>query len=172
VNRAAHFVDDRLLGGTTGLKDRYTVSLWIWNGMPSQARDIAGWFFSRGEDGVLDERGCHLGIGGTSGHTGKLILLNGSGTAVTGGRTEISRWQWNHVALVRDGDRVRVYLNGAETPEIDCEAPANFATQPQSLFFGGRCDNSSNWEGRLDEIAIFDRVLTPAELTAFSGTKP
>jgi hypothetical protein len=30
------------------------------------------------------------------------------------------------------------------------------------FYFGGRGDNRSNWEGRLDEIAVFDRVLDAA----------
>jgi hypothetical protein len=171
-NRAAHFVDDRLLGRIDALKDRYTVSLWIWNGMPSHARDVAGWFFSRGEDAVLDKRGDHLGVGGASGHEGKLIFLHGDGATVTGGKTEIARWQWNHVALVRDGEHIRVYLNGSSTPEIDTSAAADFAADCQNLFFGGRCDNAANWEGRLDEIAVFDRALTPAELVTISGKHP
>ena len=28
----------------------------------------------------------------------------------------------------------------------------------------GRSDNEANWEGRLDEIAIFDRALTAREV--------
>ena len=43
------------------------------------------------------------------------------------------------------------------------------ALQPvQSLFLGGRHDNQSNWEGRLDEAAIFDRALSAAEVKALS----
>ncbi len=30
--------------------------------------------------------------------------------------------------------------------------------------FGGRSDNDSNWEGRLDEVAVFPRVLSVAEI--------
>jgi hypothetical protein len=33
-----------------------------------------------------------------------------------------------------------------------------------AVFFGGRSDNDSNWEGRLDEIAVFDRALSAAEV--------
>jgi len=35
---------------------------------------------------------------------------------------------------------------------------------PDGLIFGGRSDNEDNWEGRLDEIAVFDFVFTEADI--------
>ena len=35
-----------------------------------------------------------------------------------------------------------------------------------SWFLGGRCDNFSNFEGRLDEIAIYGRALSAGEVAA------
>jgi hypothetical protein len=61
--------------------------------------------------------------------------------------------------LVREADMARVYLNGKL--EIECKAPR---VSIPSVFFGGRSDNDSNWEGRLDEIAVFDRALSAAEI--------
>ena len=89
---------------------------------------------------------------------------NGGRRAV--GRTAIERWAWNHVALVRDGKTARVYLNGDPDPEIDREIVSGSSANPDEVFFGGRSDNESNWEGRLDEIAIFDRALSVDEIQA------
>jgi hypothetical protein len=58
---------------------------------------------------------------------------------------------------------VRVYLNGADKPEIDLQAPGKFPAAFNQVFVGGRSDNSNNWEGRLDEVAIYPRALTPVE---------
>lgn len=159
-NRAVHFSGDRLRARIPSLGDAYSVSVWIWNGMPNEGRDVTGWLLSRGRDHVLDAFGDHVGIGGASGHPGKLIFLHGSQEQPIGGSTEIERWTWNHVLFVRDGERVRIYLNGNESPEIETTAPAGFPAELRELFLGGRCDNVANWEGRLDEIAIFDRALT------------
>jgi hypothetical protein len=163
TNRAAHFVGERLRARVSDLGENYSVSMWIWNGLPSDAREVTGWFFSRGRDHVLDAYGDHLGIDGTSGEPGKLVFLQGNGEDVSRGRTEIARWTWNHVLLVREGDQVRVYLNGVEEPEIETAAPVRFPPGYEQVFFGGRCDNADNWEGRLDEIALFDRSLTVEE---------
>ena len=70
--------------------------------------------FSRGDDHGLSVNGDHIGIGGKSGSTGKLIFFNGTNDKeVVAGKTEIPRWQWQHVVLVRDGGTVRAYLNGS-----------------------------------------------------------
>ncbi len=160
-NRAPHFVAGRLRARLPELGDRYSLSLWLWNGMPNDGREVSGWFFSRDHDHGLGAYGDHLGIGGKSGATGKLIFLHGE-NPIAAGRTEIPRWQWQHVVLVRDGGNVRAYLNGAL--EIETQAPANFPNGFDSCFFGGRSDNDSNWEGRLDEIALFDRALSADEV--------
>ncbi len=59
--------------------------------------------------------------------------------------------------LVRDGKTVRVYLNHETRAEIEAKAATGVVAGLDQLFFGGRCDDQANWEGRLDEIAVFDR---------------
>ena len=167
TNRAPHFVGGRLRARLAGVGDRYSVSGWIWNGMPVEGRDVSGWFFSRGRDHGLGAFGDHLGVGGKSGHTGKLIFFHGSdATSVVAGKSTVPRWEWQHVALVRDGETVRAYLNGAL--ELETRTPAVFPTGLDQHFFGGRSDNDSNWEGRLDEIAVFDRALSAADVKKLS----
>jgi hypothetical protein len=140
--------------------------------MPTDGREVTGWMFSRGHDFGLGPNGDHLGVGGTASDPGKLIFLRGKGgegPKPVAGRTEIQRWSWYHVVFVRDGERVRIHLNGNSQPEIETESPAAFPDGFDRLFFGGRCDNESNWEGRLDEIAVFERALSAEEIGAPSA---
>ncbi|MEW4527394.1 LamG domain-containing protein [Maioricimonas sp. JC845] len=168
TNRAAMFAGGRLQSRLVGSGDRYSVSTWIWNGMPNDGRDVSGWIFSRGRDWGLGAESDHLGIGGTSGHTGKLIFQHGTdGDGIVAGKTEIPRWTWQHVVFTRDGESVRVYLNGKL--EIETTSPAGFPANMDRLFLGGRSDNAANWEGRLDEIAIFNRPLSPEEVAQLAA---
>ena len=73
-------------------------------------------------------------------------------------------WDLSDVLFVRDHDRVQIFLNGDPQPEIQSQSPADFPAQFDQLFFGGRSDRQSNWEGRLDEIAVFDRPLTADDI--------
>jgi hypothetical protein len=190
-NRAAMFVGGRLRATNYMTNDKYSISLWLWNGMPNEGREVSGWFFSRGTDHGLDQWSEHLGIGGTSGHTGKLIYFPGDDQSqVTAGKTVIPRWEWQHVAFVRSGLAVKVYLNGELELEAKVRPPVtkeesarrlgidpnsdvlNWTSIPtgyHTLFFGGRSDNQSNWEGRLDEIILYNRVLTAKEISNLAG---
>ena len=119
--------------------------------MPNDGRDVSGWLYSRDHNHGVSAYGEHLGIGGKGGNAGKLIFQTDT---ILAGKTVISRWTWQHLALVHESGKVRVYLNGVL--EIEGEAKRSGIAQ---CFFGGRSDNDSNWEGRLDEIAIFNRAL-------------
>jgi hypothetical protein len=63
------------------------------------------------------------------------------------------------VALVRYAGTARVYLDG----ELELEGAAAPGTVADTMF-GGRSDNDSNWEGRLDEVAVFPRALDAREI--------
>ena len=137
--------------------------MWVWNGMPNGARGVGGWLWSRDRNNGVTGYGDHLGIGGSSGNTGLLMFNHGTkGSNAIVGKTVIPRWTWQYVVLVRDVANVRLYLNGRL--EAEGTAAADFPADLVEFCFGGRSDNSANWEGRLDEIAVFDRALTAAEI--------
>lgn len=163
-NRSVHFAGGRLSARIPNLNNDYTIVFWCWNGMPTDAREVSGWMFSRGRNWGLDAHGEHLGLGGSDNHPGKLILQSGN-EIIAAGKTPLERWSWNQVALVRSGDTLKVYLNGAAEPEIEVKSPADFPANYQEVFFGGRSDRKMNWEGRLDEIAFFSRALSAEELS-------
>ncbi|MCA9063878.1 MAG: hypothetical protein KDA96_12490 [Planctomycetaceae bacterium] len=164
TNRCIHLAGNRLRAQLSALGDHYSVSMWFWNGMPAEGRETAGWLFSRDRDYGLSPFGDHLGVGGTATSPGRLIFQHGSDPdSVAVGTTEIPRWTWNHVLFVRDGKKVFVYLNGNAVPELTAESDTTFLGDISQTFFGGRSDNDSNWEGRIDEVAVFDRVLTASE---------
>jgi hypothetical protein len=163
INRAAHFCGGRLRARVGGLGNDYSVSLWFWNGMPDGARDVAGWMFSRDRDFSLGPFGDSLGLSGE----GKLILRHGSGKT-TAGRTSVKRWTWTHAVLVRKGNRLSVFLNGGSKPEIELKVDGRIPAGLDTVFTGGRSDRVDNWEGRLDEVAIYDRALTAAEIAGLA----
>ncbi|MBK8094910.1 MAG: hypothetical protein IPK32_23805 [Verrucomicrobiaceae bacterium] len=157
INRAPHFVNGHLSTQMADLGENYSISLWLWNGMPADGRDFCGWFYSRDHPHGLSAFGEHLGIGGKSGHTGKIVFR--AHGAEHAGKTEIPRWSWQHVVLVREGKNSKIYLNGKL--ELEADIPA---VKIPTLFFGSRSDHQDPWEGRLDEIAIFPRSLSAQDI--------
>lgn len=162
TNRCCHFAGGRMSAELPEIKNKFTLRMSFWNGMPIQGRGVTGWMFSRDDNFGKSSSGLHLGLTGTDAEpAGRLQLLIGEGPAVVG-KSPIERWTWHQVALVVDGEAYRVYLDGKL--EIETSASAKGTRTVSSFFFGGRSDNQDNWEGKLDEIALFDRPLTKEEL--------
>lgn len=163
VNRAVHFAGGHMEASVPGLETTYSVELWFWNGMPSDARSVTGCLFSRGAASPSAPSNC-LAIGGKDSAPGRLVVhAGGKAQSSLTGATVIAPKTWNHVALVREGSKFRVYLNGRPTPEIAGDL-AQTAGPSQSLLFGTCGDSSSTFEGKLDEVAVYSRALSAAEI--------
>ena len=174
-NKAASFSgidkapgDDRLTARLPALSTGdYTLELWLYNTRDltqPNSPAISGYFYSRpGTPSAGNAQpGDHLGIGGVeSSPRDKLFFYNGQ--TLVAGRTTLSLNAWHHVALVRSGDDVKVYLDGdIANPEIQTTAPKNY--NASQIVLGTRSDGFAPFQGRLDEVAVFDAALTPAQV--------
>jgi len=167
LNRAAHFAGGRMRAMLPDLGQTYSVELWFWNGLPTSVRPVTGYLFSVGPNGDETCPGDHFGIGGAHLSTGKLFFFNGNrGNEALDGSTTIPLRAWNHVVLVRNGKRVKTHLNGNRTLEIASEAAITRPTNAKEVFVAGRCDSFANWEGKIAEVSVYNRVLTPDEVAA------
>ncbi len=159
LNRAPQMAGGRLRARIPNLKDHYVVSMWIWNGMPVDGRDVTGWFFGRGPNHSPIHAGDALGMAGKGEHAGRLVFQVGDQPPVYG-QTVIPRWTWAHVVFERRGDHVQVKLDrivdtdASAGYEIDVQLKMDIPTEFDELFFGGRGNREASWEGRVDEIVI------------------
>jgi len=152
VNRSPHFAGGRLTTPAGPRGGAYTVEFWFWNGLPADARAVTGYLFSLSGD--------ELSIGGTEEAAGKLLFSRTEKKLA--GSAEVGLRTWNHVAVTREGRRVQVYLNGNATPEISGEFDGQHSRG--RLLIGGREDNFCNFEGKIDEVALYGRALTAGEI--------
>ena len=98
-----------------------------------------------------------------------------SGDLFTNGTSALPLNTWSHLAMTWDGTTQRLWLNGAQVG-----SRAVTGTLPNSagvLRFGGNNVWAEWFAGRLDEIRVYDRALTQAELQAdmtrpITGTGP
>jgi hypothetical protein len=147
--RAVHLAGGHVRIPGARLGDKYTVELIFWNGLDNDARSLTGYLWSAG--------GEALGIQGASGQPGRLFF----GGLV--GRTAVAPKSWNHVAVVRDGAHVSVYLNGSE--EMSGPVPG---AAGDDLLFGAAPGETATLEGKLDEAALLRRPLGAGEVRRHS----
>jgi Neutral/alkaline non-lysosomal ceramidase, N-terminal/Concanavalin A-like lectin/glucanases superfamily len=158
TNRCVHFAGGRMRVDLPNVDKQFTVKLSFWNGMPDEAREVAGWMFSNDYDFAISPAGIHLGLAGQGEMTGRLILQVGNGKPVVG-KTKVSRWTWHQVQLERSSAEIRVYLDDSKEPEIRLVVDDSRLSSSPQFFFGGRSDSTDNWEGRLDEIAVYQGLV-------------
>ena len=162
-NRAAHFAGGRVKAKVGAIGEEYTLEFCFWNGLPSDARHetgyLCGWNNSQGKG-----FGYYLRINGNSNadDQGKLFWSEAFSKWKTG-QARLADKTWYHIALVRRPDYLRIYLNGQ--PELDLMGRSK-PIKDAELYLGGAAGYGSNFEGKLDEAALYDRVLSPDEVAA------
>jgi chitodextrinase len=106
---------------------------------------------------------AHTGSRGPSGHafTGSSEPRARFGTAAPANA-------WSHLAATYDGARIRLYLNGVE--RTSSAASGAISTSSAPLRLGGNTVWSEWFAGLLDDVRVYNRALTPAEIQADMAT--
>ena len=161
------FEGGRMRAEIKDIGDTYSIEFWFRNSLPNRSRSVTAYLFSRGIDGMKEAEGDNLGIGGTYASAGRLLVYQGNQSkGLLTGLAQLEPKSWHHVVMVREGERIRVYLNGNPKPDIDGKLSRSYPKSHPQFFLGGRNDNFANLKGSLDEVALYDRVLTPEEISA------
>lgn len=169
INRAVHLAGGHITARVPDLPASYTVEFWFWHGLPAEARGGIAELAQRGHDeagpgktGSFDRLSTRA-----DGAAYRLVFDAGApGSKPLEGTTTFPPRTWHHVVLVRDGPHVTIHLDGQR--DIEGPALALPSETPNALSFGGRAESASttttSLEGKLDEIAVYDRAMTGEEI--------
>ncbi len=131
-----------------------------------------------GDNSYILSKGAHSTIGGSyalyTGYNSIIFYISDGATYVhspEGG--DIWDGNWHHVVGSYDGDRIRLYVDGAEVgvgtqTNIDIRYEG---TDPSDLFIGSyAADYGYHFSGLVDELSVYNRALSSAEIQAlYSG---
>jgi hypothetical protein len=72
--------------------------------------------------------------------------------------------RWSHLALTYDGARLRLFLDGTQVSSRTATGTIRMTTDP--LWIGGNHPYGEYFRGVIDEVRVYDRALSPAEVRA------
>jgi uncharacterized delta-60 repeat protein len=100
-----------------------------------------------------------------TGDNGKLSFVVGTSSGWKDASTDslMTTGQWYHIVGTYDGTTVKVYINGVERGSAAGGGDISASSYPLNI---GRCpyDTTRLFDGVIDEVAIFNRALTPSEI--------
>ena len=97
----------------------------------------------------------------------KFIVGDSNGETVTANSNiNIADGNWHYLMGVKDvaKDLIKIYVDGVEKESIQDTTTASH-TNSQALSIGG-LSGSGFFNGLIDDVRIYNRALTPAEITA------
>ena len=104
-------------------------------------------------------------------HEQKAIQFSINGNKAIGSKDSITLNQWQHVAGTYDGEMIRVYVNS----KLEAETPYTGGLEQSisDLLIGNNRQNSRPYAGGINNIQLWNRTLTPAEIQqSMSPTLP
>ena len=91
------------------------------------------------------------------------------GTNVTAyGPTALTNNAWSHLAATYDGAVLRLYINGVEAGQV--LRSGALATSSFPMEIGGNGLNGQFFQGKIDEVRLYNVALTPAQIQVDMST--
>jgi hypothetical protein len=122
----------------------FTVECWVYATNTSALRNIIGNY-----NGTLSTASFVLQMESTGRITGG--IYSGSSFVGPTSSASISATTWTHIALVRNGTSIKLYINGTNDGSTTSSSVAN---TPSGIFSVGAEQGSYAWNGYIDDLRI------------------
>ncbi|MBL7742201.1 MAG: LamG domain-containing protein [Chitinophagaceae bacterium] len=161
--------------GGLGLSFPFSYSFWMNAADPSA---IAALFQSDRTTGAYYGSWLQLSVASAN----KLAFSFGDGTGSSGGSRNsllssvaLSANQWYHIVInVRGANDMDLYINGAKdnSASYDGSATSIAYSSPNPSSVIGSAFENQNFNGRIDDLRIYNRVLTATEVNSLYSFQP
>lgn len=175
VNGGGDYLISRNAGAYMNGLDAVTIMAWIKSDVVDTDKGFIDFQTPNGNDS-RDLRYDAAGASGGGINVIKVGVTTTAGEQKLESQSNVQTTNWQHVAITwSSGQNIKLYIDGVENAPTWREATRlGSLTGYSALHIGkGAKDNSaaSSWAGLIDDVRIYDKVLTPAELTSvLNGT--
>ncbi len=147
--------------------DAFTLSLWIKSDSINTDRGLIFPKNPNGEDEIFSLRYDDKGSLGGGNNVIKAGITSTDGMQSYESASNLQTKDWQHLTLTwRNGRGLTLYINGIlDQPTFNSPATHGTITGVKELLIGrGSKDQGKSWKGLIDEIRIYNRVLSPTEI--------
>ena len=165
-------IDDYVIAPEYSLAtDSLSVSAWV------RANDLPVWgsILKNWGDSIVGQ--FHFGLGPGSAGTLNVFITQGDGSAFNAGTDpdQLPLEEWQHVAFIADAanQTVTLYRNGENVDERPYDGTFTQTPNSSALGIGVKTNNLGEiadagnpgyWNGRLDDMGLWTRALSPTEI--------
>jgi predicted nucleotidyltransferase len=111
----------------------------------------------------ISNTGARWSVGVDVDGTARFYIISGTGASVHG--SVVTDGKWHHIAAAKSATGMKIYIDGALIEGRLRSFGADFSSPTAHLTIGYyNCDPTNVLNGSLDEIAIFNKELTPEEI--------
>ena len=137
-----------------------TITSWIKiSEFPKQGRDTRRWIVAKTDDEYADG---HYALGINKESPIAYINIGGGATnaiLIANPEIKIRKNTWTHLAISISNKTAALFVNGKEVVSIALPSPRTFGNGP--LVIGKRPDNYNYFNGKIDDVIIFNSSLSP-----------
>jgi len=139
--------------------DSFSVSFWFKGNMPSDYPNLVDKCTHAPYAGYV----CSLRT--ITGYCWFQIADGKGNTPYVSNNINVCDDAWHHIVMVRDvaSDKIRIYTDGGNTQSAT-DTTADSLSNTRSLWIGRNWIRSQTIEGTVDEVRIYNRVLSTAEI--------
>ena len=151
TSRSVHFAGGRVEASVPFSKS-FTVQFWVWIGIINKNEHI--------NNHIAELNGLNLNLINKQ----KSLQFKFLNTLRRVDIDGIEPRSWNLVTLVANPNSYELWVNDVPHFDFKHDIITNDNVKDMRLVFGGSIDGKSDFHGKLDEIAFFDRALTSKEI--------
>jgi hypothetical protein len=159
----------------------WTLSAWVKNTMTGTGDANKGGIIANGGDGGGGHRYCLILSEQQEGEVTLVVDDNAAKRQARGDATQVNDGAWHHILGLREGDQIRIYINGVEEGTAGLPAGYDLSGVSQrpvligAIYHHGSGDVYKDYEGLIDDVRIYDSALSMdgiAYLAEQGGTEP
>lgn len=151
--------------------DSYAVAMWFYPESLSGYHHVISKLGTEDEDAANGPSPFELFTGGAS---ASFYVKDGTGTGADAnfsvGGVSVSGDAWQHVVLVREGQELSIYKDGTLATSATATGIGDTTANTEPITIGQRGDDDIFFDGSIDEVAVFSRALTAAEVSELYGS--